>query len=79
LLDEGQYLRSTHTMYRILKQEGESLERRDQLVRPPHQAIHRGEPLPSTLIAAGSWHPSRSPFRSPTYYSLGAIHDNLLD
>jgi putative transposase len=32
LLDEGQYLCSTRTMYRILEQEGESRERRDQLV-----------------------------------------------
>jgi len=31
LLDEGQYLCSTRTMYRILEQEGECRERRDQL------------------------------------------------
>lgn len=37
LLDEGQYLCSTRTMYRILQQEGESRERRDQLVHPPYQ------------------------------------------
>lgn len=37
LLDEGQYLCSTRTMYRILEQEGESRERRDQLVHPPYQ------------------------------------------
>jgi hypothetical protein len=30
LLDEGQYLCSSRTMYRILQQEGESRERRDQ-------------------------------------------------
>ena len=35
LLDEGQYFCSTRTMYRILEKEGESGERRDQLVHPP--------------------------------------------
>ena len=34
LLDEGQYLCSIRTMYRILQQEGESGERRDQLIHP---------------------------------------------
>ena len=38
LLDEGQYLCSIRTMYRILEKEGESRERRDQLVHP---AYHR--------------------------------------
>lgn len=37
LLDEGQYLCSIRTMYRILEQEGESRERRDQLVHPSYQ------------------------------------------
>lgn len=37
LLDEGQYLCSIRTMYRILEQQGESRERRDQLVHPPYQ------------------------------------------
>jgi putative transposase len=37
LLDQGQYLCSIRTMYRILEQEGESRERRDQLVHPPYQ------------------------------------------
>ena len=37
LLDEGQYLCSTRTMYRILEQEGESRERRDQLVHPAYR------------------------------------------
>ena len=36
LLDEGSYLCSTRTMYRILQQEGESRERRDQLVHPAY-------------------------------------------
>jgi putative transposase len=37
LLDEGQYLCPIRTLYRILEQEGESRERRDQLVHPPYQ------------------------------------------
>ena len=37
LLDEGQYLCSTRTMYRILEQEGELQERRQQRVHPPYQ------------------------------------------
>jgi putative transposase len=37
LLDEGQYLCSARTMYRILEQEGESRERRDQLVHPAYK------------------------------------------
>jgi putative transposase len=37
LLDEGQYLCSVRTMYRILEREGESRERRDQLVHPAYQ------------------------------------------
>jgi putative transposase len=37
LLDEGQYHCSIRTMYRLLKQRGESRERRDQLTHPPYQ------------------------------------------
>ena len=37
LLDEGQYLCSARTMYRLLEQAGESGERRDQLVHPAYQ------------------------------------------
>ena len=36
-LDEGQYFCSTRTMYRILEHEGESGERRDQLVHPAYR------------------------------------------
>lgn len=36
LLDEGRYLASERTMYRILDAEGETRERRDQLVHPPY-------------------------------------------
>lgn len=37
LLDEGRYLASERTMYRILAEQGESRERRDQLVHPPYR------------------------------------------
>ena len=37
LLDEGQYLCSTRTMYRVLEQHGASRERRDQLTHPAYQ------------------------------------------
>lgn len=37
LLDEGNYLCSTRTMYRILEQEGETRERRDQAIHPVYQ------------------------------------------
>ena len=36
LLDEGQYLCSARTMYRLLEQQGESQERRHQLVHPAY-------------------------------------------
>jgi putative transposase len=36
LLDEGRYLASERTMYRLLAAEGETTERRDQLVHPPY-------------------------------------------
>ena len=36
LLDEGRYLASERTMYRILAADGESKERRNQLVHPPY-------------------------------------------
>ena len=37
LLDEGEYHCSIRTMHRLLKQNGESRERRDQLTHPPYQ------------------------------------------
>jgi transposase InsO family protein len=36
LLDEGTYLASVRTMYRILAASGQSHERRSQLIHPPH-------------------------------------------
>jgi putative transposase len=52
LLDEGQYFCSTRTMYRILEKEGESSERRDQLVHPSYQ---RPELLATTPNQLWSW------------------------
>jgi putative transposase len=52
LLDEGQYLCSTRTLYRILEQEGESRERRDQLIHPPYQ---KPELLATAPIQLWSW------------------------
>ena len=37
LLDEGEYLCSIRSMYRLLAQRGESRERRDQLLHPPYK------------------------------------------
>ena len=37
LLDEGQYLCSTRTLYRVLEEDGATRERRDQLIHPPYQ------------------------------------------
>jgi hypothetical protein len=37
LLDRGQYLCSTRTMYRVLEEDGATRERRDQLVHPQYQ------------------------------------------
>jgi putative transposase len=52
LLDEGRYLCSIRTMYRILEQESESGERRDQLVHPPYQ---KPELLATTPNQLWSW------------------------
>ena len=52
LLDEGEYLCSIRTMYRILEQEEESRERRDQLMHPPYQ---RPELLATAPNQLWSW------------------------
>jgi putative transposase len=52
LLDEGTYLCSTRTMYRILGAQGESRERRDQLRRP---AYARPELLATAPNQLWSW------------------------
>jgi putative transposase len=73
LLDEGQYLCSVRTMYRILQLEGESGERRDQLVHPAYQKPE--------LLATGPnqlWSWDITKLRGPvkwTYYYLYVILD----
>ena len=52
LLDEGRYYCSTRTMYRILEKEGESGERRDQLVHPSY---HKPELLATAPNQLWSW------------------------
>jgi putative transposase len=52
LLDEGEYLCSARTMYRLLEKAGESRERRDQLVHP---AYHKPELLATTPNQLWSW------------------------
>ena len=52
LLDQGQYLCSTRTIYRILEQEGEAGERRDQLLHP---AYHKPELLATAPNQLWSW------------------------
>jgi len=73
LLDEGQYLCSTRTMYRILQQEGESGERRDQLVHP---AYHKPELLATAPNQLWSWDITK--LRGPvkwTYFYLYVLLD----
>jgi len=73
LLDEGQYLCSTRTMYRILEQEGESGERRDQLVHP---AYRKPELLATAPNQLWSWDITK--LRGPakwTYFYLYVILD----
>ena len=52
LLDEGSYLCSVRTMYRILAQQGEARERRDQLSHPPYR---RPELLATGANQLWSW------------------------
>jgi len=73
LLDEGRYLCSVRTIYRILQQEGESGERRDQLVHPAYQKPE--------LLATGPnqlWSWDITKLRGPvkwTYYYLYVVLD----
>ena len=52
LLDEGQYLASVRTMYRVLAACGQSLERRRQRVHPPYE---KPELLATRPNAVWSW------------------------
>jgi putative transposase len=49
LLDEGEYLCSIRSMYRLLKRRGESRERRDQLIHPPYKKPELLATVPNQL------------------------------
>jgi putative transposase len=73
LLDEGRYLCSERTMYRLLAAEGEVSERRDQLTHP---AYARPELLASRPNQVWSWDISK--LKGPatwTYYYLYVVLD----
>jgi putative transposase len=53
LLDEGTYLASERTMYRLLAARGEVRERRDQLTHPPY-AGRSYSPAPRTRFGRGT-------------------------
>jgi putative transposase len=73
LLDEGQYLCSTRTMYRLLEQDGASRERRDQLTHPAYQKPELLATMPNQL-----WSWDITKLRGPakwTYFYLYVILD----
>ena len=73
LLDEGRYLASERTMYRLLAANGELRERRDQLAHPAYQ---RPELLAERPNEVWSWDISK--LKGPakwSYYYLYAILD----
>jgi putative transposase len=73
LLDEGQYLCSTRTMYRILLADGATRERRDQLTHPQYQKPELLATAPNQL-----WSWDITKLRGPakwTYFYLYVILD----
>lgn len=73
LLDEGTYLCSTRTMYRILEKHGEVRERRNQLLRPNYQ---KPELLATASNQVWSWDITK--LKGPakwTYFYLYVIVD----
>lgn len=73
LLDEGTYLCSVRTMYRILKEQGEVRERRNQL---SHPVYHKPELLATGPNQVWSWDITK--LKGPvkwTYYYLYVILD----
>jgi len=73
LLDEGEYLCSTRTIYRILAQQGELRERRDQLVHPAYQKPELLATAPNQL-----WSWDITKLRGPvkwTYFYLYVMLD----
>lgn len=73
LLDEGVYCCSIRTLYRLLAAEGESRERRDQLVHPPYQKPQLMATAPNQLW---SWDITKLPGPAKwTYFYLYVILD----
>jgi putative transposase len=72
LLDEGQYFCSIRTMYRILEPEGESRERRDQLIHPAYQKPELLATAPNQLW---SWDITklRGPVKWSYFYLYGIL------
>ena len=73
LLDEGRYLCSTRTMYRLLAQQGESDERRDHRIHPPYQKPELLATAPNQL-----WSWDITKLRGPvnwTYFYLYVVLD----
>ncbi|MGA2631675.1 MAG: IS3 family transposase [Terriglobia bacterium] len=73
LLDEGQYLCSTRTLYRVLEEDGATRERRDQLIHPPYQKPELLATAPNQL-----WSWDLTKLRGPakwTYFYLYVILD----
>src|SRR5688572_15082516 len=71
LLDEGQYLCSTRTMYRVLQEDGPTRERRDQLIHPQYQKPELLATAPNQL-----WSWDITKLRGPakwTYFYLYVI------
>jgi putative transposase len=73
LLDDGQYLCSVRTMYRVLEQNAPTRERRDQLVHPQYQKPELLATAPNQL-----WSWDITKLRGPvkwTYFYLYVILD----
>ncbi len=73
LLDEGQYLCSTRTMYRVLEKDGATRERRHQLIHPEYQKPELLATAPNQL-----WSWDITKLRGPakwTYFYLYVILD----
>src|ERR1019366_4172842 len=73
LLDEGRYLCSTRTMYRVLEEDGATRERRDQLTHPAYQKPELLATAPNQL-----WSWDITKLRGPakwTYFYLYVILD----
>ena len=73
LLDEGQYLCSTRTLYRVLEEDGPTRERRDQLIHPAYQKPELLATVPNQL-----WSWDITKLRGPakwTYFYLYVILD----